>query len=147
MRYYYSYLDYKQPLLHQLLPVIAKQFEHVFPEVTNQKDFIHKVIHEEENNFLRTLDKGLKRIEDILSVSKKSEASIIQGADAFELYDTYGFPVDLTLLIAKENNLKVDEEGFEREMLQQKNRSRAASVVDNEDWIMVGENLPSKFVG
>ncbi len=144
VRYYYSYLDYKQPLLSQLVPVIAAQFEQVFPELKQQEAFVTKVIKEEEDSFLRTLEKGLKRIDDII---KSASRGHINGKDAFELYDTYGFPADLTRLIASENNLTVDEEGFEAEMKQQKERSRAATAVDTEDWILVGEEVPSQFVG
>ena len=147
VRYYYSYLDQKQPLLHQLLPVIAAQFESVFPELKAQQDFVSKVIKEEEDAFLRTLDKGLKRIDDIISASSAKSVSTISGRDAFELYDTYGFPIDLTRLIASENKLAVDEKGFEVEMQQQKNRSRAATAIDTEDWVDVVENNSVKFVG
>lgn len=142
VRYYFSYLNVKQPLLYKLVPHLATQFENVFPDLYLQKDFVAKVIHEEENNFLRTLDAGLKRLELLLSEKKD-----IDGKTAFELYDTYGFPIDLTRLIAAENNLSVDETGFEKEMQQQKNRSRAASVVDTEDWIIVNENAGKGFVG
>ncbi|MBK6992906.1 MAG: alanine--tRNA ligase [Chitinophagaceae bacterium] len=143
VRYYYSYLDYKQPLLNQLVPVLAKQFETVFPELQQQLDFVTKVVKEEEDSFLRTLDKGLKRIDDIVSnVVDKT----IAGKDAFELFDTFGFPVDLTRLIAAENSLSVDEKGFESEMQQQKNRSRAATIVDAEDWTVLKEGS-NKFVG
>jgi alanyl-tRNA synthetase len=145
VRYYYSYLDYKQPLLHQLLPLIAKQFDDVFPELIKQQDFVSKVIHEEEEAFLRTLDKGLKKIDEIITLSKSSK--IINGAAAFELLDTFGFPIDLTRLIAFENNLGVDEKGFENEMLQQKTRSRSAAVLDTEDWITLIDNVQNKFVG
>ena len=146
VRYYYSYLDYKHPLLHQLLPVIAKQFENVFPELLQQQDFVCKVIKEEEEAFLRTLDKGLKRIESLIADATKS-TNIISGADSFELLDTFGFPIDLTRLIAQENNLAVDEAGFEKEMLEQKNRSRAATALDTEDWQIVNEGNSSSFVG
>ena len=145
VRYYYSYLEYKQPILHQLLPIIALQFERVFPELNQQQDFVSRVIKEEEEAFLRTLDKGLKKIDEAMIQSK--ETKIINGAVAFELMDTFGFPIDLTRLIAAENNLTVDEIGFEGEMLQQKNRSRAATTVDTEDWINLIENASNKFVG
>ena len=91
VRYYYSYLNYQQPLLHQVLPVIAEQFKDVFPEVQQQESFIAKVIKEEEESFLRTLEKGLKRMDEITA-----NTSLIKGKEAFELYDTYGFPLDLT---------------------------------------------------
>ncbi len=145
VRYYYSYLDYKQPLLHQLLPVIAKQFENVFPELTQQLDFVGKVVKEEEDAFLRTLSSGLKNIDDVMKQSQQTK--IISGAAAFELLDTFGFPIDLTRLIAFENNLVVDEAGFEVEMQQQKKRSRAATAMDTEDWVTVHDIPSSKFVG
>ncbi|MBO9635148.1 MAG: alanine--tRNA ligase [Chitinophagaceae bacterium] len=148
VRYYYSYLDYKQPLLHQLLPVIAHQFRDVFPELQQQLEFVKKVIREEEEAFLRTLDKGLKRIDDVIKTASNGS---IGGSAAFELFDTYGFPLDLTLLIARENNLSVDEEGFKVEMQQQKDRSRAATTLDTEDWVQLWkdgrENLSPNFVG
>jgi len=116
----------------------------VFPELQQQEAFVTKVIREEEDSFLRTLEKGLKRIDDIVQASTGGE---INGKEAFELYDTYGFPADLTRLIASENNLLVDEAGFKAEMEQQKNRSRAATAVDTEDWILVTEETPSTFIG
>jgi alanyl-tRNA synthetase len=146
VRYYYSYLDYKQPLLVHLLPVIAKQFEHVFPELIQQQDFIGKVIKEEEEAFLRTLDKGLKKIDTVIAQSKAADNQI-SGTDAFELLDTFGFPIDLTILIAQENNLTVDEAGFEKEMKVQKDRSRAATALDTEDWQIVNEGNSNGFVG
>ncbi len=144
VRYYYSYLDYKQPLMHQLVPVIAEQFANVFPELKAQQDFVAKVIKEEEEAFLRTLDKGLKKIDELVNISKAS--GIINGDAAFELLDTYGFPIDLTTLIAQENNLKVDEDGFDKALQQQKTRSRAATAMDTEDWQIVNEGDVS-FVG
>jgi len=140
VRYYFSYLDYKQPLLTQLVSALAAQFAHVFPELQKQEDFVSKVIKEEEEAFLRTLDKGLKRVDDLIT---KGE---ISGKDSFELYDTYGFPFDLTQLIAAENKLKVDEEGFKNEMQQQKSRSRAATAIDAGDWIELKQGS-NKFVG
>lgn len=142
VRYYYSYLEVKQPLLYQIIPLIAEQFKNVFPELMQQKDFVAKVIHEEENNFLRTLEQGLKRLDALISNGEN-----IDGKTAFELYDTYGFPIDLTNLIASENKLSVDQNGFENEMQQQKNRSRAAAAVDTEDWTILHSNAPSEFIG
>lgn len=143
VRYYYSYLDYKQPLLTQLVPVLALQFETVFPELQQQVDFVSKVVKEEEEAFLRTLEKGLKRIDDIITASASNS---IAGKEAFELYDTFGFPLDLTKLIASENKLLVDETGFEAEMKQQKDRSRAATAVDAQDWVVLEEGSNS-FIG
>lgn len=145
-RYYYSYLDYKQPLLTQLMPVLAKQFENVFPELHKQIDLVCKVVKEEEEAFLRTLDKGLKKIDDIVKETNAQNSKIINGKAAFELYDTYGFPIDLTRLIGQENNLSVDEAAFESEMQQQKGRSRAATALDTEDWVVV-KDAATKFVG
>lgn len=142
VRYYYSYLGYKQPLLAQLVPVLANQFENVFPELKQQVDFVTRVVREEEEAFLRTLEKGLRRIEELISAS----AGTIAGAAAFELYDTYGFPIDLTRLIASEKGLTVDEKGFEDQMKKQKDRSRAATAVDAADWIVVKEGA-NQFVG
>lgn len=145
VRYYFSYLDFKQPLLHQLVPMLAEQFKEVFPELYQQLDFVSKVIREEEEAFLRTLDKGLKKIEDIINGAKNKT---IDGTAAFELYDTYGFPFDLTQLIARENKIEVDEPGFKKEMQQQKDRSRAATTLDTEDWVVLSENnQPSTFIG
>jgi alanyl-tRNA synthetase len=139
VRYYYSYLDHKQPLLHKLLPVIAKQSENVFPELTKQLDFVSKVVKEEEDAFLKTVDKGLS----MLDAASKD----ISGEEAFKLYDTFGFPLDLTKLVAIEKGLNVDEKGFEVEMQKQKNRSRAATTLDTEDWVIVNDIASSKFVG
>ncbi|WP_217603936.1 alanine--tRNA ligase [Chitinophaga sp. GbtcB8] len=144
VRYYYSFLDAKKPVLHELVPVLAQQFGKVFPELQQQLDFVKKVVFEEENNFLRTLDSGIKRMED---VAKTANGKVIDGRAAFELYDTYGFPFDLTSLIATENGLTVDEKGFETAMLEQKNRSRAATELDMGDWVVLDEVPATTFVG
>ena len=144
VRYYYTYLDYKQPLLFQLVPILAAQFAEVFPELIAQEAFVTKVVKEEEDSFLRTLDKGLKRIDELM---KASTNKMIEGKAAFELFDTYGFPIDLTRLIAQENNLTVVENGFEAEMQQQKNRSRAATAIDADDWTIVHESSTQLFTG
>lgn len=144
VRYYYSYLDYKQPLLYQLIPGLAKQFENVFPELHRQMDFVTRVVKEEEEAFMRTLEKGLKNIDGII---RSSSGGVVSGKDAFELYDTYGFPIDLTRLIASESKLVVDEKGFEAEMKQQKDRSRAATAVDTEDWVEINKNGKTSFIG
>jgi alanyl-tRNA synthetase len=143
VRYYNSYLDYKQPLLNQLIIGLSAQFKYVFPELYQQAEFVSRVIKEEEEAFLRTLDKGLKRIEDVVASAKNKT---ISGKNAFELYDTYGFPEDLTELIASENGLVLDKEGFKIEMQKQKERSRAATVVVTDDWVNVKEG-DNSFVG
>ena len=162
VRYYYSYLDYKQPLLFQLMPTLAKQFETVFPELTSQLDFVSKVVKEEEDSFLKTLEKGISRFEmyirpdgliqsgsseEMADIIDMREKQIIHGVFAFELFDTFGFPIDLTQLMASEIGWKVDMAGYEVSLQQQKTRSRAAAVVDTEDWVNLQENATSKFVG
>lgn len=142
VRYYYTYLDYKQPLLFQLIDVLSRQFEHVFPELYLQKSFVEKVIREEEKSFLKTLEGGLRRIEDI-----RLKDGVIEGKDVFELYDTYGFPVDLTRLIADEKGWKVDEEGFTKALNEQKERSRADAKRETGDWVFVGKDGLTEFIG
>jgi alanyl-tRNA synthetase len=144
VRYYFSYLDYKQPLLCQLISLLAHQFENVFPELQKQVDFVTRVVKEEEEAFLRTLDAGLKRIDFLIASTDKKK---IAGEDAFELYDTYGFPLDLTRLIATENNLSIDEASFNKSMQKQKNRSRAATAIDTEDWKILNDSTQNTFVG
>lgn len=129
VRYAYSFLDIKEPVMYQLVPVLAKQLGEVFPELAAQEAFVTRVILEEEKSFLRTLEGGLKRLEQI-----PLEAGILAGDIAFELYDTFGFPIDLTRLIAKEKGFVVDETGFETALAAQKQRSRAASVKTTGDW-------------
>jgi alanyl-tRNA synthetase len=145
VRYYFSYLDYKQPLLFALMPQLAEQFKDVFPELIQQIDFVTKVVKEEELSFLNTLDKGLKKIGEL--IQPELEDKTIKGSSAFELLDTYGFPIDLTRLIARENGFDVDEAGFEEEMLRQKSRSRAATAIDSDDWIVLEDTNASSFVG
>ena len=147
VRYYYSYLDFKHPLLHKLMPVLAKQFEHVFSELHQQLDLVTRVVKEEEEAFLRTLDKGLRKIDDIINETKSNNTLTINGKSAFELYDTYGFPIDLTRLIGGEQGLHVDEAAFNAEMQQQKTRSRAATALDTHDWVVVKEAVATDFVG
>jgi alanyl-tRNA synthetase len=144
VRYYFSFLNLKKPLLQDLVPVLAQQFATVFPELLQQVDFVQKVVFEEENNFLRTLDSGIRRIEDFMGAAKEKS---VDGKTAFELYDTYGFPYDLTSLIAAENNFSVDLEGFDAAMKEQKDRSRAATELDMGDWTVLNESAESVFVG
>lgn len=145
VRYYFSYLGYKQPLLYQLAPVLAKQFENVFPELQQQIDFVCKVIKEEEDAFLRTLDKGLKRMDELMATVGADK--IINGESAFELNDTFGFPIDLTKLIAAENNLTVDEKGYDAARAAQQERGRNAGKIDTEDWVVVNEGNETGFTG
>lgn len=144
VRYYFSFLNYKQPLLHQLVPIIATQFEQVFPELKKQEVFVKKVILEEENGFLRTLENGLKRIDEIFA--HQSIDGIIAGNEVFELSDTYGFPLDLTQLIASEKGFSIDIEGFNTALQKQKNRSRKAAEIDTEDWVILKDQVQCKSI-
>jgi len=145
VRYYYSYLQVEGALLYKLIPILYLQFETVFPELNLQMDFVAKVIKEEEEAFLRTLEKGLKKMDEIIQDPLKGKT--ITGKHAFELFDTFGFPIDLIRLIATENGFSVDDIGFEAEMQKQKKRSRAATNIDTEDWIIFKEKGGSDFVG
>ncbi len=154
VRYYYSYLDYREPLLFRLVPDIAKQFQKVFPELQKQQAFVGKVIHEEEEAFLRTLDKGIKIFNDYIEKdsNRKSESASsaqkrISGEFAFKLNDTFGFPIDLTSLMAREIGWTVDEKEFELELQKQKQRSRSAGQIDTGDWVTVHENGKVIFLG
>jgi alanyl-tRNA synthetase len=146
VRYSFTFLDFKKPFLYKLAAVLADQMETVFPELKAQLAFVQRVIEEEENAFLRTLENGLKRL-DALEVRFKENNNTIDGKTAFELYDTFGFPLDLTALIAREKGLKVDEAGFTVEMEQQKNRSRNASASEQSDWVIVQPGIETEFVG
>lgn len=147
VRYGYTFLGFHQPFLFELTPLIAEYFGDIFPEVRQQQEFIAKVIQEEEASFLRTLDNGLKMLESIKSDLNSRGEKIISGKTAFELYDTFGFPLDLTSLIARENGLSVDEKGFSDEMEKQKTRSRAASEQETGDWVFVHDDNGVEFIG
>ncbi len=141
VRYAYTFLNLKEPFLNQLVPVLAEQFKGVFDELYLQKEFVQKVVLEEEASFLRTLATGIQRFE------KYDNTKVIDGDFAFELYDTFGFPIDLTDLMAREKGLTVDMEGFNKALEEQKNRSRAATAVDTGDWIVVNPSNDTEFVG
>ncbi len=142
VRYAYSFLDTKDPLLYKLVALLADYFEEVFPELKRQQVLVEKVIEEEERSFLRTLASGLKRFEQL-----KHKDGIILGADVFELYDTYGFPVDLTRLLAEEQGLKIDEAGFEKGLAAQKSRSKSDAQKSEEDWVILSPQTNTEFVG
>ncbi len=143
VRYGFTFLNVKGPFMYQLVEVLVDQMGEFFPEIRKQQTLAEKVIQEEESSFMRTLEKGLKRIDDIINSSKET---VIEGAKAFELYDTYGFPIDLTALILSENGKGVDMEGFDAEMKKQKDRARAASAVETEDWVTLFE-AETQFLG
>lgn len=147
VRYGYSFLGFDRPFLHELMPVLSDTFGEVFPEIKSQEAFIAKVVQEEEASFLRTLDNGLKKLDKIKADLAEADEKVISGKIAFELYDTYGFPLDLTSLIARENGFSIDVGGFDVEMEKQKNRSRSAAGQERGDWISVNEDTGAGFVG
>ncbi|MDB5271220.1 MAG: alanine--tRNA ligase [Hymenobacter sp.] len=147
VRYAFSSLNQKQPFLYKLVPVLAEQMRNIFPELKAQTAFVQRVIEEEEIAFLKTLETGLRRL-DALEESTRTNGGVIDGKTAFELSDTFGFPLDLTALIAREKGLTVDEEGFKKELEQQKSRSRNAQETEQSDWVTVTEHdAPNVFVG
>ena len=146
VRYVYTFLDRKEPLLYLLIDTLIAQMGDAYPELPAQADLIKKVIKEEEEAFLRTLDKGISMLDSIMEKTRKEGKTTVSGADAFTLYDTYGFPLDLTQLILRENGMDVDIEGFEAEMAKQKARARNAASVENSDWIEVNPGNET-FVG
>ncbi|MGI4883720.1 MAG: alanine--tRNA ligase [Janthinobacterium lividum] len=147
VRYAFSSLNQKQPFLYKLVPVLADQMAGIFPELKAQQAFVTRVIEEEEIAFLKTLETGLRRL-DALEEAARANGGVIDGATAFELSDTFGFPLDLTALIAREKGLTVDEAGFQQALAQQKNRSRNAQETEQSDWVTVAEaEGPNVFVG
>ena len=146
VRYGFSSLNIKKPFLHKLAKTVVLEYGNIFDNLINQQDFIVKVILEEEKTFLKTLDKGLSMISHIKNKAI-NENKTISGKIAFELYDTYGFPYDLTDLIAKENNLSVDEDEFKIQLELQRNRSRNVSKIIKEDWEIISQKGNCEFVG
>jgi alanyl-tRNA synthetase len=140
VRYAFTFLGLKEAFIYRLVPLLAEQFSQVFPELKAQEDFVARVIQEEESAFLRTLDAGIRKFE-------AWHAPVIAGDFAFELYDTYGFPIDLTQLMAREAGREVDMDGFHTCMEQQKNRSRKATSVSADDWTTVRDEDQVEFVG
>ncbi|MBI1227707.1 MAG: alanine--tRNA ligase [Bacteroidetes bacterium] len=141
VRYYYSFLNIKEPFLHRLVPMLADQFADVFPELKAQQEQVAKIIQSEEKSFLNTLENGLKRF-----ASLREKGGVIAGDDAFELYDTFGFPIDLTRLMAEEKGWSVDEKGFEKAMKEQKERGRTDAEKEVGDWNIL-ESGDVDFVG
>ncbi len=147
VRYGFTFLDLNKPFLYKLLPTLIKILGNNYPELIKQQQFIEKVIEEEEATFLRTLETGLRLLNDIIWKTKKEHQSTIDGKIAFELYDTYGFPQDLTQLILLENNLSFKQEEFDAAMQAQKSRSKAAATIKANDWIILHEDDIEEFVG
>ncbi|MBQ1831974.1 MAG: alanine--tRNA ligase [Bacteroidales bacterium] len=145
VRYGYTFLGLKEPFLCRLVPQLIADMGQAYPELVAQEQLVTRVIREEEEAFLRTLDKGIRLMDNIMEKSRDSK--VIAGVDAFTLYDTYGFPIDLTELIAAENGLKVDMDGFNVELGKQKERARNATAVENGDWTELQPFTECTFVG
>jgi alanyl-tRNA synthetase len=147
VRYGYNYLGIEEPFIHALVPVLVSTMGDHYPELKKSEEHIRKVIFEEETAFLKTLGKGLKMLGKMIADLKKDHKKILPGKIAFELYDTFGFPVDLTELILRENGMEVDMKSFEREMNDQKNRSREDANLDSGDWNILRESEGTEFTG
>jgi alanyl-tRNA synthetase len=147
VRYGYSYLGFQEPFFYKLVPVLAEQFKDVFTELKAQEEFVTRVILEEEKSFLRTLESGLKRLDTITTSLKQKEVNVIAGNEVFELSDTFGFPADLTALIAREKGFIIDEAGFQEALLQQKTRSRQDAAKEAADWVELRESEGTEFLG
>ncbi len=146
VRYGYTFLDFKEAFIYKLLPVLIDTMGDAYPELEAQKTLIERVIQEEENSFLRTLETGIRLLEKKMEETKNSGSKTLSGVDAFILYDTYGFPLDLTELILRENGMEANIEEFNVEMQKQKERARHAAAVETGDWITIKEG-ETEFVG
>ncbi len=146
VRYAYTFLQQKEAFMYKLVNTLIESMGEAYPEIERQRELIMKVIKEEEDSFLRTLDKGIDILDSAIAAARKEGRNEISGKEAFVLYDTYGFPLDLTELILKENGMTMDKEGFDREMEAQKTRARNAAAVETGDWVVVREGEPV-FVG
>ncbi|QNR22913.1 alanine--tRNA ligase [Croceimicrobium hydrocarbonivorans] len=144
IRYGFSYLNLKEAFIHKLIPILSQQMAEFFPEIRDQKELVEKVILEEEQSFLRTLEQGLNRLDQI---RQESQSKTVDGARVFELYDTFGFPPDLTALILKEEGMSFDIASYESEMQKQKDRARSATKVDTGDWVVIEEDDREEFIG
>ncbi len=149
VRYAYTFLGQKKAFMFKLLPVFIQEMGQAYPELPAQQELIGRVIKEEEDSFLRTLERGINLLNGAMDELKAHGKTVLDGTDAFRLFDTYGFPLDLTELICRENGYTVDEDQFNAEMLKQKERARNAAQVENGDWIIVSgsENAEQQFVG
>ena len=147
IRYGYQTLGLKEPFMGELSVVLGQTMGDNFTELISQKDIIQKVIHEEEVSFFRTLELGIRRMDNLMKTAKETNTKVLNGSSVFELFDTFGFPVDLTSLIARENDLSIDEEAFQAELQKQKDRSRAATAIETDDWVQLQPDQEEKFVG
>ena len=147
VRYGYTFLNFREPFMCQLVPILSQEMGEQFKELKSQQELITKVIAEEENSFLKTLESGIKLLDQVMTKAKNENQLAISGTDAFVLYDTFGFPFDLTDLILKENGLTVSYEDFEKELNKQKERSRADAATETDDWITIHSGEETNFVG
>ncbi|HOS84514.1 MAG TPA: alanine--tRNA ligase, partial [Bacteroidales bacterium] len=147
VRYGYTFLNMHEPFLYRLLPALIGSMGKAYPELPAQEKLISKVIYEEEKSFLRTLSTGIQLLQTIIDKTKQAGKTEISGTDAFTLYDTYGFPYDLTTLIAKENGVRVDQDGFTVELEKQKERARQATNVSTGDWVDIHPGNGNVFIG
>ncbi len=146
VRYGYTFLDQHKSFMYKLLPALIETMGDAYPELIQQQTLIEKVMKEEEESFLRTLETGIKLLDKQIADTKAKGLTVLSGIEAFTLYDTYGFPLDLTELILKENGMSVDEAGFKAEMQKQKDRARNAAAVETEDWVTLKDG-DTEFVG
>ena len=146
VRYAYTFLGQREAFMYKLLPTLVEEMGHAYPELPGQQQLIGRVMKEEEESFLRTLATGINLLESVMDQTKQAGQTVVDGTKAFTLFDTYGFPFDLTQLICAENGLSVDEAAFNAEMQKQKERARNAAAVETDDWVVLGEG-ETKFVG
>lgn len=146
VRYAYTFLNQHEAFLYKLVPVLVQEMGEAYPELKAQRELITRVMKEEEDSFLRTLEKGINMLNDAMQEMKQNGKTQIDGVQAFRLFDTYGFPLDLTELICRENGFTVDEKQFDEEMKKQKERARNAAAVENSDWVILKDG-EQKFVG
>ncbi len=147
VRYSYTFLHLREAVLYKLVPVLVQTMGEAYPELVSQQDLVQKVIKEEEESFLRTLATGIGMLDKIIAETKKQNYTVVSGKVAFELYDTYGFPLDLTELILKEHNLAADRREFEEAMNAQKDRARSATAIETDDWVVLVEDDIEEFIG
>ncbi|MFP4605389.1 MAG: alanine--tRNA ligase [Bacteroidales bacterium] len=147
VRYGYTYLSQKEPFIYKLVPSLINVMGDAYPELVSQQNLIEKVIREEEMAFLKTLETGIKLLDQVIEDTKTKKTNEVDGKTAFELYDTYGFPLDLTELILKEHGLSVNHKKFNEELEKQKSRSRNAAKIETGDWVKVNDKGPGEFIG
>lgn len=147
VRYGYTFLGFKEPFIWKLVEVLKDQMGEAFPELVSQQGLIENVIREEEESFLRTLETGIRLLDDLVAKARQAGKTEVGGEDAFTLYDTFGFPFDLTSLILREKGMSVDEAGFNAEMEKQKSRSRNAAAQETDDWVELKKIEQVEFVG